>query len=73
MLRTAGGKWRNCPAKGIRYDGLYRIISEGTAKNGRGGAYVRFKLVREGGQAVIDLSRPTPAEKGVFDRLKSSV
>lgn len=73
MLRTAGGKWHKCPAKGIRYDGLYRIISEGIAKNVRGGAYVRFKLLREAGQPDIDLNRPTQVEKDVFERLKSSV
>ncbi|KAL9066807.1 MAG: hypothetical protein Q9161_007313 [Pseudevernia consocians] len=73
VLRTAGGKWRNCPAKGIRYDGLYRIISDGIARNGRGGAYVRFKLVREANQRNIDLSRPSLVEKEVYDRLKSSI
>ncbi len=73
VLRTAGGKWRNCPAKGIRYDGLYRIDSDAVAKNRRGGAYVRFKLAREANQPSIDLSRPTMAEKEVYDRLKSSI
>ena len=74
VLRTAGGKWHNCPAKGIRYDGLYRIVSsDGTAKNAKGGAYVRFKLVRMAGQPAIDLSRPTQVEKDVFDRLKTSI
>ncbi|CAD6565230.1 MAG: hypothetical protein ASARMPRED_006518 [Alectoria sarmentosa] len=73
VLRTAGGKWRNCPAKGIRYDGLYRIVSEEIAQNAKGGAYVRFELVREAKQPNIDLSRPTPAEKDVFDRLKTSI
>lgn len=73
MLRTAGGKWHDCPAKGIRYDGLYRIISERVAQNMKGGAYMRFKLLREAGQPAIDLSRPTQVEKDVFDRLKSSI
>ena len=39
----------------------------------RGGAYMRFKLLREADQPAIDLSRPTQAEKDVFDRLKSSI
>lgn len=73
VLRTAGGKWRNCPAKGIRYDGLYRIVSDGIAKNKLGGAYVRFKLVREGNQRSIDLGRPTQMERDVFERLKNSI
>ena len=73
VLRTSAGRAAHCPSKGIRYDGLYRIISEGISRNTRGGAYVRFKLVREGNQADMDLSRPTQDEKAVFDRLKSSI
>ena len=73
VLRTSAGRAAHCPSKGIRYDGLYRIIAEGVAKNMKGGAYVRFKLAREGNQADMDLSRPTQAEKEVFDRLKSSI
>lgn len=41
--------------------------------NKRGGAYVRFKLLREAGQPAIDLSRPTQVEKDVFERLKTSI
>lgn len=73
VLRTSAGRAAHCPSKGIRYDGLYRIIAEGVAKNMKGGAYVRFKLAREGNQADMDLSRPTQTEKEVFDRLKSSI
>lgn len=73
VLRTSAGRAEHCPSKGIRYDGLYRIIAEGTAKNMKGGAYVRFKLMRETNQPDMDLSRPTQEEKEVFDRLKSSV
>ncbi|KAF6235087.1 hypothetical protein HO173_006714 [Letharia columbiana] len=73
VLRTSAGRADHCPSKGIRYDGLYRIISDGIAKNMRGGAYVRFKLVREANQPEIDMSRPTQAEKDVYDRLKNSI
>ena len=73
VLRTSAGRAAHCPSKGIRYDGLYRIIAEGISRNTKGGAYVRFKLVREGNQADMDLSRPTQEEKAVFDRLKSSI
>ena len=73
VLRTSAGKASHCPAKGIRYDGLYRIISEGSAKNKKNGAYVRFKLMREVNQPEINLNRPTEAEKDIYDRLKSSV
>lgn len=73
VLRTSGGKASHCPAKGLRYDGLYRIVDHAQAKNKKGGAYVRFKLVRDTNQPDMDLSRPTQAEKDVFDRLKSSI
>lgn len=71
VLRTSGGRAAHCPSKGIRYDGLYRIVSEGTLHNTVGGAYVRFKLVSEGNQAGIDLGRPNREERDVYDRLKS--
>ena len=73
VLRTSAGKAAHCPSKGIRYDGLYRIIAEGIARNMRGGAYVRFKLAKEMNQADMDLSRPTQEEREVFDRLKTSI
>ena len=73
VLRTSGGKASHCPSKGLRYDGLYRIIAEGIATNAKGGAYVRFKLLRVANQPDMDLGRPTQAEKEVFDRLKSSI
>ena len=73
VLRTSAGKAAHCPSRGIRYDGLYRIVAEGIARNTRGGAYVRFKLERINDQANMDLSRPSQEEKAVFDRLKSSI
>lgn len=73
VLRSSGGKAAYSPVKGLRYDGLYRIIDQGLAYNSKGGLYVRFKLVREPNQPDIDLSRPTQEERGVWDRLGSSI
>lgn len=73
VLRTSGGKARHCPAKGLRYDGLYRIVDNELAKNRKGGAYIRFQLVRDTNQPNIDLSRPSQEEREIFDRLKSSI
>ena len=39
----------------------------------KGGAYVRFKLVRDGNQAGMDLGRPNQVERDVFHRLRSAV
>ena len=58
-----GGKARHCPSKGFRYDGLYYIVAEEVSKNKKGGAYMRFKMVRDAGQPEIDEHRPTQAER----------
>ena len=71
VLRNAGGDAAYSPAVGLRYDGLYRIVDREIKKNYKGGAYLRFKLVREGNQAKIDLTRPNARERGVFERLKA--
>ena len=70
VLRSsaAGGKY--APSRGYRYDGLYMIESEAQEKNLKGGAYIRFKLVRCAGQKNIDTSRPTMKEKSIAQWLK---
>ena len=64
----AGGKF--APSKGLRYDGLYSIEAEAIEKNAKGGAYVRFTLVRCPGQKGIDKSRPNQREREIYDLLK---
>ena len=71
VLRASGGNSTYSPSQGMRYDGLYRIVARETRMNGVGGCYLRFKLVRDGGQAEIDFERPTKEEKMVFERIKS--
>lgn len=39
-------------------------------RNKNGGAYVRFELVREAGQAAVDLGRPDRREREVWERLR---
>ena len=73
VLRTSAGLAAHCPSKGIRYDGLYRIVAERIPRNTKGGAYVRFTMVRDRNQVDMDMSRPTQEEREVFDRLKSSI
>ena len=73
VLRKAGGSWKHAPSAGLRYDGLYRITGEETMKNALGGAYKRFILQRCPGQAPIDTSRPTNAEKAFLQRWKEAI
>lgn len=70
VLRNASGHSQYAPAVGIRYDGLYKIVTEEKRYNMNGGAYLRFKLARQDGQPPIDLSRPNQMEKTAFAALK---
>ncbi|KAL9127700.1 MAG: hypothetical protein Q9217_003473 [Psora testacea] len=72
VLRSGKATSQYAPAKGLRYDGLYSIRREDVEKNTKGGAYLRFQLVRDEGQAEIDLSRPNARERQVFDALRNS-
>jgi hypothetical protein len=73
LLRTAAGKWKHVPSRGIRYDGLYSVARESLKHNAKGGAYLRFALTRDLNQPDIDISRPTAAEKRAFDRFMESI
>jgi len=73
VLRNAKGDSHHAPSVGVRYDGLYKIIAEEKRFNAKGGAYLRFKLVRQEGQADIDHTRPNHQEKRAFAILKQSL
>lgn len=64
VLRASKGKSRWAPMEGYRYDGLYRVVSEDTPLNKKGGMYERFKLVRQSNQPDLEglRARPTPRE-----------
>ncbi|KAF7892840.1 uncharacterized protein EAF02_000378 [Botrytis sinoallii] len=75
VLRNAGCAWKNGPAAGIRYDGLYQVTWGNAEINGKGGRFWRFTLERlrrvDGSdQAPINLSRPTKEEVGLFEKVK---
>ncbi|TGO15147.1 hypothetical protein BPAE_0590g00030 [Botrytis paeoniae] len=75
VLRTAGCAWKNGPAMGIRYDGLYRVIEGKVGTNGKGGKYWRFTLkrlrrVNGSDQVPINISRPTKEEVGLFEKVR---
>ena len=70
VLRSSKGKSKWSPTVGLRYDGLYRVVSVETPFNGKGGKYEQFKLVRLEGQKPIDKSRPSPKELEDFNKMK---
>lgn len=71
VLRTAGSDAKYCPSVGLRYDGLYVVVSQDLKTNKRGGAYMRFRLERMSEQKDIDRSRPTAQEKRDYSRVRS--
>ena len=70
VLRSGKSTGEFAPSKGLRYDGLYSITREDIEKNTKGGAYLRFKLVRDPNQPEIDVARPNTRERQVFEALK---
>lgn len=65
VSRTAWKTWR--PIVGIRYDGLYRVVSMSLQTNQKRGLYEQFKLERLGDQPPLEsLSRPTAKEISDF-------
>ncbi|KAI9700648.1 MAG: hypothetical protein M1836_002017 [Candelina mexicana] len=69
VLRSSRGGSDLAPSVGIRYDGLYGVLRERTNTNDRGGVYIRFHLERLPNQPPIVRSRPTMAEKALFERI----
>ena len=70
VLRAASGKGRWAPSEGLRYDGLYHIVSVRQPLNGKGGKYEQFKLERLDGQEPIARNRPSAREVGDYGRIK---
>ncbi|KAI9681421.1 MAG: hypothetical protein M1817_002705 [Caeruleum heppii] len=59
------------PIAGLRYDGLYTVVSSRVAKNLKGGAYLQFWLQRCGNQGPMDRGRPTRREAERFEMVQS--
>lgn len=70
VFRSDQGKWRHVPRAGLRYDGLYTVISMSIQKNSKGGAYKRFKLQRRNDQDNIETSLPSQSLIDQFARVK---
>ncbi|KAI0542772.1 hypothetical protein GGR58DRAFT_170437 [Xylaria digitata] len=74
VLRSGGAfnsrsQNRYLPSCGLRYDGLYRVVSFQQRLNKNGGLYDQFKLERLPGQtALSELQRSSPTVEQVFAR-----
>ncbi|KAK4501722.1 hypothetical protein PRZ48_007531 [Zasmidium cellare] len=68
VLRSYSGASRFAPTKGLRYDGLYRVVSVSTPKNLKGGLYERFRLERlEEDQISLQQCRVRPNGRDLMD------
>lgn len=64
VLRGYTGKSRYAPEKGLRYDGLYTIVSYRVRKNGLGGVYEQFLMQRREGQPDLEeIARTRPSQQ----------
>ncbi|KAI6830450.1 hypothetical protein KC332_g7297 [Hortaea werneckii] len=71
VLRSSTGKSRYAPSFGMRYDGLYTVVSVSYPTNSRGGMYEQFKLERNDGQTDINMLiySPSPVEIGQYQQI----
>ncbi|PWW72213.1 hypothetical protein C7212DRAFT_348078 [Tuber magnatum] len=69
VLRSSkcNSKW--APAVGIRYDGLYRVMTYEIEEDHEGNPYYQFELQRILGQESINTSRPNANERADFARV----
>lgn len=72
VLRGAGRVSDNTPYRpsvGLRYDGLYMIVSERIVLDHKEKERVQFRLRRDEDQGPLDLTRPNTYERAIFDHL----
>ena len=62
VIRSHRGRHICAPARGFRYDGLYKVTKEIQDFNEKGGLYIKFRLVRDKDQPDIVVTRPTEDE-----------
>ncbi|KAF2769737.1 hypothetical protein EJ03DRAFT_261966, partial [Teratosphaeria nubilosa] len=73
VLRASGAKARYAPTRGLRYDGLYRVVEARRKTNRRGGLYDQFELRRVAGQKPLDEYHafvPNPVQVDRFDDIR---
>ncbi|KAJ9148593.1 hypothetical protein NKR23_g4982 [Pleurostoma richardsiae] len=73
VLRTSRAGHPCRPSCGVRYDGLYRVVTEQQVKNKHGALVPRWKLRRNPGQTPLNTlhdSSPCGYERRAFNALK---
>jgi hypothetical protein len=73
VIRGKNKMKNDAPKAGFRYDGLYKVVAQEQLINGKGGAYLRFKLERLPGQPLVDKSRPNSDDLKKFRAIKQAV
>lgn len=70
VFRSLHAKWKGAPRAGIRYDGLYTVVSMEIDTNEKGGAFKKFKLERNSGQDPIRTELPSMDTIKLFNRVR---
>jgi hypothetical protein len=73
VIRGKNKMKKGAPKAGFRYDGLYKVVAQEQLINGKGGAYLRFKLERLPAQPLVDQSRPNADDMRKFWAIKEAV
>jgi hypothetical protein len=73
VIRGKNKMKKDAPKAGFRYDGLYKVVAQEQLINGKGGAYLRFKLERLPVQPLVDKSRPNADDLKKFRAIKQAV
>lgn len=69
VLRNHTCSWKDRPARGIRYDGLYRVTEANVETNAEEGKFWRFTLKRLNNQDPINTSMPTKEMMNLFEKV----
>lgn len=69
VFRSAKCNSAFAPKVGMRYDGLYDVITYSQEETAEGLRYWRFTLERQRGQVPIDRSRPSITERREYARM----
>ncbi|KAI9817356.1 MAG: hypothetical protein M1832_004662 [Thelocarpon impressellum] len=70
VFRSHRGSSIWAPRVGLRYDGLYEVVEQAKGINPKGGAFLKFRLVRLGDQPDIDRERPNARELKAESRVE---
>ena len=73
VLRSAKGSSRYAPSAGIRYDGLYQVVSYEIRTDRENKKFYQFRLERQQNQDPINMNRPSRNELHEFRELRKKL